>query len=81
MTTAIRKAPTPEQLARAFLTPSRKSTEAEPEFMPGAEHFSINTPEGKVAARRAGAGPTVLLVHGWEGRASPPCSCIPLTTG
>jgi len=70
MTTAIKTAPTPEQLAHAFLTPSRQSRQAEPEFMPGAEHFSIDTPEGKVAARRAGAGPTVVLVHGWEGRAS-----------
>ncbi|MBE0624877.1 MAG: alpha/beta fold hydrolase [Burkholderiales bacterium] len=70
MNSAIQTAPTPEQLARAFLTPSRQSSAAEPEFLSGATHFSIDTPEGKVAARHAGAGPAVLLVHGWEGRAS-----------
>lgn len=35
-----------------------------------AEHFTVDTAAGPIAAYRWGSGPLVLLVHGWNGRAS-----------
>ena len=65
----------PELAARAaiqlfstpLLRPARKSPEA-----PGlaAHRFWIDTPTARVAAWDWGRGPTVLLVHGWEGQAA-----------
>ncbi|MDM0042772.1 alpha/beta fold hydrolase [Variovorax sp. J22G21] len=61
--------PHPEQVARAFLTP-RRPPQREPLTLEGGEALRIATPEGEVALQRAGSGPAVLLLHGWEGQAS-----------
>ena len=66
-TTAVR--PRPEQVARAFLTP-RPPQQRLPLRLDGGEALRIATPEGEVALQRAGSGPAVLLLHGWEGQAS-----------
>lgn len=61
--------PSPEQVVHAFLTPrlpKRRRTLA----LDGGETLRIATKEGEVALQRAGAGPAVMLLHGWEGRAS-----------
>lgn len=65
--TALR--PRPEQVARAFLTPRPPPQRGAP-ALAGAEALRIATPEGEVALQRAGEGPAVLLLHGWEGQAS-----------
>lgn len=61
--------PRPEQVVQAFLTPRPPKSPA-PDFLPGAEPLRIHTAEGAVALRRAGTGPRVLLLHGWEGQAA-----------
>lgn len=61
--------PTPEQVLQAFLTPRPPRAPA-PDFLPGAELLQLDTPSGRVALLRAGHGPTVLLLHGWEGQAA-----------
>jgi pimeloyl-ACP methyl ester carboxylesterase len=61
--------PAPEQVLQAFLTPRPPRAPA-PAFLPGAERLHIDTPSGRVALHRAGQGPTVLLLHGWEGQAA-----------
>ena len=65
--TALR--PSPEQVLQAFLTPRSPRTPA-PAFLPGAKHLRIETPSGCIAVQRAGQGPAVLLLHGWEGQAA-----------
>jgi pimeloyl-ACP methyl ester carboxylesterase len=65
--TAVR--PHPEQVARAFLTP-RPPQQRRPLALDGGTALRIATPEGEVALQRAGTGPSVLLLHGWEGQAS-----------
>lgn len=59
----------PALAARAFLTP-RPPKRWVPLELPGARALRIPTPEVDLAAVVAGEGPTVLLVHGWEGQAS-----------
>jgi pimeloyl-ACP methyl ester carboxylesterase len=59
----------PEQVARAFLTP-RPPTQRQALMLDGGESLRISTPEGEIALQRAGTGPAVLLLHGWEGQAS-----------
>jgi pimeloyl-ACP methyl ester carboxylesterase len=59
----------PEQVARAFLTP-RAPQQLQALALVGGETLRIATPEGEVALQRAGTGPLVLLLHGWEGQAS-----------
>ncbi|MBX3635211.1 MAG: alpha/beta fold hydrolase [Rubrivivax sp.] len=61
--------PTPAQAARAFLTP-RPPAAPLPLQLPGATALRLPTAEVELAALAAGSGPTVLLVHGWEGQAS-----------
>lgn len=61
--------PSPAEVARLFLTPSRARRVAA-DFLPEAQRLSFDTSAGQVAAVRAGHGPTVLLVHGWEGQAA-----------
>ena len=61
--------PQAEQVARAFLTP-RRPKDPQPLVIEGSETVRIATPEGEVALQRAGTGPAVLLLHGWEGQAS-----------
>lgn len=63
-------APSPRQLARAFLRPSNSGSPSTLDFLPGAQRMRIPGPAGQVAAATAGEGPAVLLVHGWEGQAS-----------
>jgi len=59
----------PEQVAHAFLTP-RAPKQARELVFEGGEALRVATPEGEVALQRTGRGPTVLLLHGWEGQAS-----------
>ncbi len=61
--------PSPEEVARAFLTPAQPKRLMALD-MPDAVDLRIETPEGEVALTRAGSGPPVLLLHGWEGQAS-----------
>lgn len=68
-TPAIPSALTPAQAARAFLTP-RPSAVPVPLQLPDATALRLPTAEVDLAALAAGRGPTVLLVHGWEGQAS-----------
>lgn len=65
--TALR--PRPDQIARAFLTP-RPPQQRQALALDGGEALRIVTPEGEIALQRAGTGPAVLLLHGWEGQAS-----------
>jgi pimeloyl-ACP methyl ester carboxylesterase len=65
--TALR--PRPDQVAHAFLTP-RAPQQREALALAGGEALRIATPEGEVALQRAGTGPAVLLLHGWEGQAA-----------
>nr|AIA11611.1 Alpha/beta hydrolase family [uncultured bacterium] len=58
-----------EQVVDAFLTPSPPRQRL-PLALPGGRTLHIDTPVGEVALMRAGTGPTVLLLHGWEGQAS-----------
>lgn len=61
---------TPEQAAWVFLTPPRSVARTAPEFAQGASRFHFDGPTGRVATRRVGSGPKVLLIHGWGGNAS-----------
>jgi pimeloyl-ACP methyl ester carboxylesterase len=67
--TADRRA-TAQQVATAFLTPSPKSALPSLDFLPRSRRLHLQTSSGKIAAAEAGHGPAVLLVHGWEGKAS-----------
>lgn len=51
---------------QAFMTPRRPRVPREP-TVPGARHFEIECLGRRLAAWEWGAGPTVLLVHGWSG--------------
>lgn len=56
---------------RLFLSARRFPRPAwEQEILAGAEVLAIESPWGALPAWSWGAGPTVLLVHGWEGRGS-----------
>jgi pimeloyl-ACP methyl ester carboxylesterase len=65
---------------RLFLTPRRHGTpQRERQVLQRAERFFVSTPAGEVQAYSWGADdllfpwdvrPTILLVHGWEGRAT-----------
>lgn len=59
-----------ERAALAFLTPAPAAKAPSLDFLPGARRRQIHTPDGHLAAAEWGEGPTVLLLHGWEGRAS-----------
>jgi pimeloyl-ACP methyl ester carboxylesterase len=51
---------------RLFLTPPRRHRSArEPAALVGGEGFFVGTGQEKLQAWRFGAGPTVLLAHGW----------------
>lgn len=67
VSTAARRQP--EEVARAFLTP-RPPKDRQPLALEDGEALRIATPEGELALQRAGTGPLVLLLHGWEGQAS-----------
>lgn len=54
---------------RLFMTPPRVAAPArEREVLAAWERFTVPTRRGALATWRRGAGPTVLLVHGWGGR-------------
>ena len=78
--TVIAVRPHPEQVARAFLTP-RLPPQRQARVLEGGKTLRVAAPEGEVALQRAGTGPAVLLLHGWEGQASdlaafaPPLLC------
>lgn len=59
-----------DEQARALLsevlTPKRRARQRIAEPLRNAQDFEIETAYGKVAAWRLGAGPAVLLVHGWQ---------------
>jgi pimeloyl-ACP methyl ester carboxylesterase len=62
--------PTPEQVARAFLRPSTRGRPSTLDRLPGGQRFLVDSRAGRIAAASSGEGPAVLLVHGWDGRAS-----------
>lgn len=68
MTVTVKR-PSPEEVADAFLKPAQPKR-LRPLDMPGALDLHIQTPEGTMALARAGTGPAVLLLHGWEGQSS-----------
>ncbi|MEW6735073.1 MAG: alpha/beta hydrolase [Acidobacteriota bacterium] len=64
--------------AGLFLTPHRHTRPTrEQELLAQAEGFDINWHGSRLAAWQWGRGPTVLLVHGWEGRGAQLGSFIP----
>lgn len=66
MTEALR-VPSPRQVARLFLTPARGKARIPVSRPPGATALEFPFGDGTIAAWEWGKGPTVLLVHGWEG--------------
>lgn len=65
-----------EHVARAFLMPRRPKV-PQPLVIEGGETLRIASPEGEIALQRAGTGPAVLLLHGWEGQASDMAPFVP----
>lgn len=59
-----------DTLANAFLTPSPRARQATLDRFPGATRRRLRTRHGDIAMAEFGAGPGVLLVHGWEGAAA-----------
>lgn len=57
---------TPVQAAHAFVTPHLALPRAQVPAFP-APDLMVAGPQGNLPVWMAGAGPTVLLVHGWEG--------------
>jgi len=53
-------------LLKEMTTPKRRARPRIAEPLRNAQNFEIETPAGKIAAWRLGAGPAVLLVHGWQ---------------
>jgi pimeloyl-ACP methyl ester carboxylesterase len=74
--TATALGPRPAQVAEAFLTP-RPPRQRQPLTLGSGEALRLATAEGEVALQRAGTGPTVLLLHGWEGQASDLAAFVP----
>lgn len=76
--TPRRHQPSPAQVAQAFLTPRRADAAVDTPDWPGAERLSLpgpanpHDPDGgtQLGLQRAGQGPRVLLLHGWEGSAA-----------
>ncbi|MDB5768052.1 MAG: putative hydrolase [Collimonas fungivorans] len=78
MSTPVEKlTPTPESVAKAFLTPRTDERTPVIAGFEGASRVETNGPTGKLVSWQAGRGPTVLLVHGWEGRSSDMAPFIP----
>jgi pimeloyl-ACP methyl ester carboxylesterase len=53
-------------LLESWAVPRRRARPRVSRAMIEAEEHQIDTPSGPVAAWRLGAGPAILLVHGWE---------------
>jgi pimeloyl-ACP methyl ester carboxylesterase len=68
---------TPPAAAAAMLTPFAASRARPPLQVPGGARLWIEGPAGRLSVLRAGQGPAVLLVHGWEGHASDMAAFIP----
>lgn len=65
--------PSAAQAAQMFLRPRAGSTAATLDYLPRARRMRVTTSAGEVAAAIASpmpGAPLVMLVHGWEGRAS-----------
>lgn len=62
--------PAIERAALAFLTPSPLAKAPSLDFLPGARRRLIDSPSGALAVAEWGDGPAVLLLHGWDGKAS-----------
>jgi pimeloyl-ACP methyl ester carboxylesterase len=62
--------PSPEQSARALVTPKRGAEVADLVLPADGHRFAIDTARGPLAAYQAGAGPMVLLAHGFGGASS-----------
>jgi pimeloyl-ACP methyl ester carboxylesterase len=69
-------------LLRAFSTPIVKlrPTASQKAILDAGERFMIRTENGEATGWRWGRGPTVLLVHGWAGRAAQLTSWVPELT-
>lgn len=67
----------PQVAAAAMLTPSSAARAKPPLQVPGGARLWIEGPVGRLSVLRAGQGPAVLLVHGWEGHASDMAAFIP----
>ncbi|MET0333589.1 MAG: alpha/beta hydrolase [Rhizobacter sp.] len=68
--TDLQPNPAVERAALAFLTPAAAAKQPSLDFLPGARRRLIDSPAGVLAAAEWGEGPAVLLLHGWEGKAS-----------
>ncbi len=68
--TALKTDPAIERAALAFITPSPAAKEPSLDFLPGARRRRIDSPSGPLAVAEWGDGPAVLLLHGWDGKAS-----------
>jgi pimeloyl-ACP methyl ester carboxylesterase len=65
---------------RAFFTPPRPRRSRGEALMRGGEPFQASVEGRRIAAWRFGRGPTVVLLHGWGGRAAHLASFVaPLT--
>lgn len=69
--------PTPQAAAAAMLTPSPAARARPPLQVAGGARLWIEGPIGRLSLLRAGQGPAVLLVHGWEGHAGDMAAFIP----
>jgi pimeloyl-ACP methyl ester carboxylesterase len=69
--------PAPQAAAAAMLTPSAASRARPPLQVAGGARLWIEGPAGRLSVLRAGQGPAVLLVHGWEGHSSDMAGFIP----
>lgn len=67
MTMTLQPSFEPAIIARRFITPQRNKGRARP-ALPGADQdLSFDFSGTRIHAQKWGAGPAVLLVHGWEG--------------
>lgn len=69
--------PTPQTTAAAMLSPAPASRAKPPLQVPGGARLWLEGPAGRLSVLRAGQGPAVLLVHGWEGHAGDMAAFIP----
>jgi pimeloyl-ACP methyl ester carboxylesterase len=60
-----------------MLTPHPASRGKPPLQIAGGARLWIEGPAGRLSVLRAGSGPAVLLVHGWEGHASDMAAFVP----
>jgi pimeloyl-ACP methyl ester carboxylesterase len=65
------------ETAIAFLTPHRRSLTSPAIAVRNARPFTILTTTQRITGVEMGKGPTVLLVHGWEGQITDFSSLIP----